>query len=540
MKTYLVRNIKTPIDVNEEELKAKVGKKVSLNPSSFTMRRYRESVDARKGTVEKNYQVLIDTLEKPEVKKNQKNDLVEWEVEDFNPQAGDKKLAHPPVIIGAGPTGLFSALLLAEAGFCPIVIEQGKKTNERATDVEHFWKTGELNPSSNVQFGEGGAGTFSDGKLTSRSKNPRSYYVLSKFVEFGGPKEILWEQYPHVGTDVLREVVKNIRKHIISLGGQFYFSEKLKDIEFESDSSGRKKVKKVITNKQELESQVLILAIGHSARNTFLRLNSLGVPMENKAFAMGFRIEHKQSLIEKSQYGAHANSPHLPKASYRLTNQSKEIGGDQKQRGVYTFCMCPGGYVVNASSEENSLCVNGMSYYARGGSNANSAVLTTLPVEELGPELFSGVALQRQVEEKAFELGGGGYKAPVQLVGAFLKNRPSDELGEIKPSIEPGFVLTDLSQIYPPSVTRAIQESLKKWDQKIHGFAADDAVLTGVEARSSSPVRILRDRESYESTGISGLFPAGEGAGYAGGIVSSALDGLNVSEKIIETYHFNQ
>lgn len=535
MKTYLVRNVKLGLDHGPNEIKTSLAKKLRLPQDAFTSRLYRESIDARKGSIQKNYQVLVDTDLRPSVSKKEQNDVVEWEEATFHPRPGTDPLEKPPIIVGSGPCGLFAAILLADYGYRPIVLERGQKVTTRQADVDRFWATGKLDPQSNVQFGEGGAGTFSDGKLTSRSKDPRLHHILSTFVRFGAPEEILWLQYPHIGTDILREVVSNMQDHIIKKGGQFLFGHQVKTIEWEDLAVGSRQITKVITDKTTFNTSQVILSIGHSARDTFQDLRNLGIAMENKPFAMGFRIEHPQQMVENAQYGPYAYDQRLPRASYRLTHQSKEIGADGKNRGVYTFCMCPGGYVVNASSEEDRLCVNGMSYHDRGGTNANSAVLTTLPVEGLAEDLFSGMNYQTEIEREAFRLGGGNYNAPVQRVKDFLEGRPSTKLGAIEPTIKPGYRLTDLSKLYPSSVTTALRESLLTWGRKISGFSQDDAILTGVEARSSSPIRILRD-DNFESLTMKGLYPAGEGAGYAGGIVSSALDGLKIANELIEKH----
>lgn len=535
MKSYLIRNIKLDLDCSPEDVKEAIAKKVHLPKDSFTSRLYRESIDARKGNVQKNIQVLIDTAHKPSVGKREKNDLVVWEEASFHPKRGSEELSHPPLIIGSGPSGLFAAILLADYGYRPIVLERGQAVETRQAHVDEFWATGNLKQNSNVQFGEGGAGTFSDGKLTSRSKDSRLHHILTTFVRFGAHEDILWLQYPHIGTDILRTVVSNMRDHIISLGGQVLFDQQVKGLEWDYMNDGSRRVRRVLTQSHTFEASQVILAIGHSARDSVLSLHEQAIAMENKPFAMGFRIEHPQLMVEHAQYGPYAYDDRLPRASYRLTHLAKEIGADGRNRGVYTFCMCPGGYVVNASSEEGLLCVNGMSYHDRGGKNANSAVLTTLPLEELDNELFSGMTYQRKIEKEAFHLGGGNYHAPVQRLKDFLNGKTTNKLGSIEPSIQPGYQLADLSGIYPPSVTTALRESLLSWGRKIPGFAQDDALLTGVEARSSSPIRILRD-DKYESITMKGLYPAGEGAGYAGGIVSSALDGLKIANHIIEKH----
>lgn len=559
---YLVRNVRLGLNAAPDALKSKVAKKIGIPPTAFTLSIYRESIDARKGTVQFNMHVIVETDASLRPKKSDAKDVVPYEEPTLDVELGSAPLIDRPVVVGLGPCGLFTALLLAKHGYRPIVLERGRDIESRTKDVDAFWSGGALLPNSNVQFGEGGAGAFSDGKLTSRSKDPRVHTVLKTFVDFGAPEEILYQQYPHIGTDILVDVVRNMRNEIIRLGGEVRFETQLKgfacatktavDVEnmdavanpmtasartekhaipHDSDAHRTTAPRYVLhTDKGDLMASAVVLAIGHSARDTFYALHDDGLKMENKPFAVGFRIEHPQSVIDENQYGADANSPKLPRASYRLTYSAPQ------DRGVYTFCMCPGGYVVNASSEEGRLCVNGMSYHARGGTNANSAVITTLKPEDLGDALFSGIEFQRKLEESAFALGGGNYCAPVQRVEDFLKGIPTTALGFIQPSIQPGYKLTDLSDLYPTAITEAIRMALKSWDHRVHGFANPDAILTGVEARSSSPIRIVRDPQSLASISHPGIYPAGEGAGYAGGIVSSAVDGIKAALQIIEQY----
>lgn len=439
---------------------------------------------------------------------------------------------HPPVnpvVVGAGPAGLFAALILAQAGANPIVIERGKHVDQRQKDIESFWQTGKLNVNSNVQFGEGGAGTFSDGKLNTGTKDVRARKVLLEFVNAGAPREILYNAKPHIGTDLLPNVIKSIRKEILSLGGKFLFEttvtglstkdNALKGIEL-TDKNGTR----------TLETPHVIFAIGHSARDTFELLKEKKVPMEQKAFSIGARIEHLQSSIDFAQYGKSAGRGKLGAADYKLAVHLPN------GRGVYTFCMCPGGTVVAAASEEGLLCTNGMSTFARDKKNANSALLVSVtPKDFKSEDVLAGIALQRDIERKAFLAGGGNYKAPVQKVDDFLKKRRTTSLGTVLPSYTAGHTYSDLHSCLPPFITDAMKQGILQMDNRLKGFANGNAVLTGVETRSSSPVRILRN-EQFESVSVRGLYPCGEGAGYAGGIVSAAVDGIKCAEALLTAY----
>lgn len=535
MTTYLVRNIRLRLEQEPEAIKKATAKKIGLREQDFSMRLYRESIDARKEPLTRQYQVLVDTKEHPRLDRRNRSDVVEWTAPTLHPQSGTSPLRSRPVVVGTGPCGLFAAYLLAKHGYHPIVLERGRRVEDRIRDVDAFWSTGALRPESNVQFGEGGAGTFSDGKLTSRSKDPRVHLVLSTFHQFGAPEDILWQQYPHIGTDLLRRVIQAMRQTIIAFGGEFRFETALLGLRCAPQvGSSRAKIEELRTTSGSLPASPVILAIGHSARDTFRALHRDGIPMENKPFAMGFRIEHPQSLIERAQYGRYAEDSRLPRASYRLS-AAQNISAARSDRGVYTFCMCPGGVVVNASSESQRLCVNGMSYHARDGRNANAAVLAAIGADDLEPVLFSGVAWQEDIERRAFELGGQCYTAPIQTAADFLRGTPTAQLGSVAPTIRPGYRPADLSPLFPPAITRALRNALEQWDRRIPGFADENAVLTGVEARSSSPIRILRG-EDLQSVGVEELYPAGEGAGYAGGIVSSAIDGIKAACALIERY----
>ncbi|NLP34462.1 MAG: NAD(P)-binding protein, partial [Clostridiales bacterium] len=441
---------------------------------------------------------------------------------NFKPN-GTMELKLRPVVVGTGPAGLYCAYLLAKHGYQPLVIERGEEVAKRVQAVEHFWNCNELNTESNVQFGEGGAGTFSDGKLNTMVKDVshRYRFVLDTFVANGAPNDILYRNKPHIGTDKLREVVVNIRNEIIRLGGEVRFGTKLTDIIIEKGSLRQIEV----NHKEKIPCEVLISALGHSARDTFEMFLERGLTLLPKPFAIGFRIEHRQEMINHSQYGDQAT--YLPPAEYKLTHKT------QSGRGVYSFCMCPGGYVVNASSEEGHLVVNGMSNYARDGRNANSAIVVTVKPEDFGSEgPLSGIAFQRQMERMAYEAGKG--LVPIQLFGDLLRNRDSATIGNVIPNIKGGYRLTNLKNCLPEVIHKDIIEGILAFDKKIKGFADEEAVLAGVESRTSSPVRILRNDE-LESN-IAGIYPCGEGAGYAGGITSAAMDGIKVFEAIASKY----
>lgn len=428
------------------------------------------------------------------------------------------------VIVGSGPAGLFCAYVLAQVGQKVTIVERGQQVEQRIEDVENLLQKGILNPKSNIAFGEGGAGTFSDGKLTTGIKNKRLQYILETFVAHGAPADILYEAKPHIGTDYLRKVLISMRKEMIDKGVEFMFNTQF--IDFEDGEV--KKVKVVHDDKKMiLEAEDLVLAIGHSARDTYEMLYQKGMHMEQKAFAVGVRIEQAQESINAIQYKKSAYSPYLKAAPYKLAVSTSE------KRGVYTFCMCPGGEVVPSMHEENSLCVNGMSYYARDGHNANSAILVNVKTEDFASEHpLAGIEFQRQLEYKAFELGGSNYHAPVQLVHDYYNNIASTHLGKITPSYQVGYTLTDLNQLFPEFINRNLKEGLQFMNQKMPGFVDEDTIITGVEARSSAPVRLVRN-ENYESS-YSHIYPIGEGAGYAGGIMSAAVDGIMCAEMILK------
>ena len=519
-----ITQLKLPIEHNKEDLEKKVCKLLQIPPAKlYEIDILKRSLDARKMPLMYNYQlgVFADGEEKI-VKKLKNKDITMGKLIKYSfPDLGDEALAHRPVIIGAGPAGLFCAYMLAKAGFQPILLERGEAVEERQKKVDHFWKTGTLDRQSNVQFGEGGAGTFSDGKLNTLVKDHhgRSRFVLKTFVEFGAKDDILYESKPHIGTDILVNVVRNMRNEIIKLGGDIRFNSQVTDLRIEKDEIRALQ----INHEQWIDTETVVLAIGHSARDTFEMLLDRKVPMRSKAFAVGVRMEHPQKLINENQYGV--NYPDsLPAAAYKLTRKVAE------ERGVYSFCMCPGGYVVNASSEEGMTAVNGMSYNARAGENANSAMIISVRPEDFGSdEPLAGVEFQRRLEQAAYREGQG--KIPVQLFGDFCRNKVSESLGEIKPNTKGEWIFGNVRSIFPENLAAGLEEGIKGCEHLIPGFAREDALVLGVESRTSSPVRIERDNENLQSA-VTGLYPCGEGAGYAGGIMSAAMDGIKVAEAI--------
>lgn len=481
---------------------------------------YKKSIDARKkDDIYYNYSINVKL--KDVKKENKFGKVKEEEWQEIEVKRNSK---YKPVIIGMGPAGLFAGLLFVDNGIKPIILERGKCIEERIKDVENFANNREFLSTSNIQFGEGGAGTFSDGKLnTGNSANMYSRKVLEEFVRFGAPEEILYTAKPHIGTDNLRKIVKNIREYIISKGGQVLFNTKATDFEIENET-----IKAVICENNKIETDAVILAIGHSARDTFKKLYELGVEIQPKNFAVGTRIEHLQEDINKAQYGENIKLK-LPVADYKLVYHAKN------GRTCYTFCMCPGGQVMASNSEENSIVTNGMSNFARDGKNSNSALLVNVTVEDYYKNSpLDGMYFQEDLEQKAFELGGGNYNAPAQRVEDFIEGRKTEKFGKIKPTYMPGVTEADLNKILPEFVTETMKEAIIELDKKLHGFADKDAVLTGVETRSSSPVQIIRDKDSLNSVNVKGLYPCGEGAGYAGGIMTSAIDGLKCAIKVCQ------
>ena len=439
----------------------------------------------------------------------------------YSPPRAARLPAQRPVVVGFGPAGIFCALVLSLAGLRPIVLERGADVETRKAAVERFWQTGELDSASNVQFGEGGAGTFSDGKLNTGVKNEREHWILEQFAAAGADESILYDAKPHIGTDVLPGVVRRLRERILALGGEVRFRTPMTGLEI---TDGR--ISAVKTPDEVIPCSQVVLAIGHSARDTFAYLYEQNIQMTPKPFSMGVRIEHPQAMIDRSQYGEFADCPNVGAADYKLNVHLPD------GTSAYTFCMCPGGGVVAAASEPGGVVTNGQSPAARDGKNANAALLVTLTPEDFpDPSPLAGMYWQRELEQRAFRVGGGNYHAPAQLVGDFLAGRPSEKLGSVEPSYRPGVTLCDLHTVFPPRITKVLEAAIPELDRRLSGFALPDAVLTAPETRSSSPVRIVRD-ETRQSA-LRGLYPCGEGAGYAGGILSAAIDGILTAEAIL-------
>lgn len=534
-----VQQIKVPLQHNREMIQKKAAKLLKISPEQIQhMEIIKQSVDARRNNdVSYVYTVDIETANEERIlKKVHDNKIMCTKRVFYQFQTeGASLLSHPPVIIGAGPAGLFCAYELAKAGYAPVLLERGKAVEERQKDVERFWNTGILNPASNVQFGEGGAGAFSDGKLNTLVKDRfgRSRHVLETFVEFGADPEILYVNKPHIGTDVLSQVIANMRQAIIEAGGEVRFEQQVTDFYVEN---GRL-TGVLVGDGQKISTDVVILAIGHSARDTFRILYERKIPMEAKSFAVGFRVEHPQAMMNRIQYQG-ADMRYLKPASYKLTSNF------ENGRGVYSFCMCPGGYVVNASSEEGRLAVNGMSYHDRAGANANSAIIVTVdpkdycqtspqtdqPTTDVHP--LEGIRFQRQLEEKAYLMGDG--RIPQQLYGDFKEGRLTSSYGEFQSCTRGETAFAPLHELLPSELTQTFIRGMETFPKYIEDYNRCDAILSGIESRTSSPVRIWRN-EGFESE-IRGLYPCGEGAGYAGGIMSAAMDGIKVAEAVAARY----
>ena len=524
-----IRQLKVNINNdNDLELKNVIANKIKISVSDIKeIKIIKRSIDARKKPdlfYIYEVDILVDNEDKI-LKKFKDNDdiLLSISEEYVMPKKGEMFLEHRPIVVGSGPAGLFCAYLLSLMGYKPLVIERGEKVENRVITVSKFFECGKLNKESNVQFGEGGAGTFSDGKLNTLTKDKfnRCRFVFEIFVENGASNEIMISNMPHIGTDVLVDIVRNIRNKIIDMGGEFRYNCCLTDININNG-----KINSIVVNHNEIiNTDTLVLAIGHSARDTFSMLYDKKILMEAKPFAVGIRVQHSQKMINENQYGSNCCNK-LGAASYKLTYKAKN------GRGVYSFCMCPGGYVVNASSEEGMLAINGMSYSKRDSENANSAIVVTVTPDDFGNHPLDGIKFQRDLESVAYKLGNGNI--PIQLLGDYYKNRESNDFGRIKPIFKGGYRFANLNLLYPEYINESIKEAFYNFSLKIDGFNDNDSIIAGIESRTSSPIRIIRNNEYLSN--IEGIYPCGEGAGYAGGITTSAIDGIKVAEAIISKY----
>ncbi len=510
-----IDGIKMGLDYSFQSLNDKIKKYTGETPKEYFI--YKKAIDARrKDDIHFVFSVVVKSDNEENILKRVKN-AKRFDNKSYEYPVLKREMKSRPVVVGSGPAGTFAALCLAKAGAKPIIIERGKRVLERSTDVKSFFKGGSLNTESNVQFGEGGAGTFSDGKLNTGTHSPYIRKILEEYVHFGADENILIDSKPHIGTDVLKKIAVNIRKEIESLGGEYLFSKKVTDIEIKDGKI------KALYIPERIETENVILAIGHSARDTFLMLHEKGVAMEQKAFSVGVRIEHLQEDINKIQYGSFAGHKALGAADYKF--------GDD----CYSFCMCPGGFVVASASEEGGIVTNGMSYSDRAGVNANSALLVNVNSLDFGSGLFDGMNFQRKLEMAAYNISRS-YLAPCQMLSDFIKGNKTESFRSVKPTYEPGVIPYDLGKILPEKVSGKLKSGILNVDKKLSGFAFGDAVLTAPETRSSSPVRILRD-ETFNALGIKGLYPSGEGAGYAGGIMSAAADGIRCAEALINNFN---
>ena len=536
-------DIKLPLDHPASALAAAILERLGIEATALTgFSVAKRSYDARKrGSILLIYSLDVETPQEAALLRRFADDPHIQPAPDtryrFVTQA-PPHVPHRPVVIGTGPCGLFAGLLLAQMGLRPIILERGKAVRERTRDTWDLWRKRKLHPESNVQFGEGGAGTFSDGKLYSQIRDPQHHgrKVLTEFVKAGAPEEILWVNKPHIGTFRLVTMVESMRATIESLGGEVRFGSRVDDLLIDTDVAGARQLRGVmLASGEQIRTDHVVLAVGHSARDTFAMLHARGVYLEAKAFSIGFRVEHPQSIIDRARFGAQAGHPLLGAADYKLVHHASN------GRAVYSFCMCPGGTVVAAMSEPGRVVTNGMSQYSRNERNANAAIVVGIDPVDFAPydstpdqgggSPLAGIALQRALESQAYVLGGENYNAPGQLVGDFLAGRPSREFGEVLPSFKPGVTLGSLDGALPAYAIEAIREAMPAFERQIKGFALHDAVFTGVETRTSSPIRIRRD-DSLQSLNTRGLYPAGEGAGYAGGILSAGVDGIRVAEAV--------
>lgn len=523
----MIRLRQLKVNVGSNDLDSLVARKLKININDINdIKIVKKSIDSRhKPNIYYVYEVDVNVNNEDKLlNKIKSNDIFKTPIEEYKFNVtGTDKLNNRPIIVGSGPAGLFCAYMLSMYGYKPLIIERGSDVDTRIDKVNKFWKDNILDTECNVQFGEGGAGTFSDGKLNTliKDKDFRMKKVFEIFVDNGAPKDIMYENKPHIGTDILVSMVKNIRNKIISNGGEFRFNTKLTNINYVDD-----KLNSIIVNdNEEIKCDSLVLAIGHSARDTFKMLYDNNILMQPKPFAVGIRIQHPQELINSNQYGTNYDKS-LGNASYKLTHTCKN------KRGVYTFCMCPGGYVVNSSSEEGMLAINGMSYHDRGSGTSNSAVIVTISPKDFGDKPLDGITYQRNLESITYKVGNG--LIPVQTFKDFIDNKETKQLGSIKPMFKGNYKLANLNKIFPDYIIESLKEGILEFDKKIKGFASDEAILAAIESRTSSPVRIVRD-DNLESS-IKGIYPSGEGAGYAGGITSSAMDGVKVAEAIMSKY----
>ncbi len=536
-------DLKLPLDHGEAALTAAILKRLDIDAAALAGYSIaRRGYDARKrGAIMLIYALDIDTPHEAELLQRFADDPHVQPTPDTGYHFVAKappRLEHRPLVIGFGPCGLFAGLILAQMGFRPIILDRGREVRERTKDTWDLWRKRQLHPESNVQFGEGGAGTFSDGKLHSQIRDPLHHgrKVLTEFVKAGAPEEILYVSKPHIGTFRLVTMVENMRATIESLGGEIRFSQRVDDLLLEPCADGQRQIRGVtLASGEQIRADHVVLALGHSARDTFEMLHARGVYLEAKPFSIGFRIEHPQSVIDRARFGPQAGHPILGAADYKLVHHGKP-GPAAPGRTVYSFCMCPGGTVVAATSEPGRVVTNGMSQYSRNERNANAAIVVGINPSDFAPfdnsgSPLAGIALQRALESHAYVLGGSDYSAPAQLVGDFLAGRASHEFGDVQPSYQPGVTLGSLESALPDYAIAAIREALPAFERQVRGYAMHDAILTGVETRTSSPVRIKRD-DSLQSLNTRGLYPAGEGAGYAGGILSAAVDGIKIAEAV--------